>query len=274
MSGAIPIVKMSGAGNDFVVLGPEAALLVGDALADWARHVCRRGLSVGADGVLLVAPSGTNRVRVRVLNPDGSDAFCGNGTRCAARFAALRGMARSPLILETAVGEVPATITGEAVSLSLPCPRDLGPAVFTRGAERIEGRIVAAGVPHFVVFVEDLVGAPLREWGPWLRAHPHFGVDGTNVDLVRRIDRDTLGIRTWERGVEGETLACGSGALAAARVAASPGRPIRVLPASGIPLEIEIEPEGQPSRATLTGDARVVFDGIVSHEGVYGFHAS
>ena len=275
MRGAIPIVKMSGAGNDFVVLGPEAIALVGDGVASWARRVCRRGLSVGADGVLLVTQSSVDRVRVRFLNPDGSETFCGNGSRCAARFAVLQGMARSPLILETAAGEVPAELAGGTVRLTLPRPEDHGPAVFERGAERIEGRIIVAGVPHFVVFVESLSDAPLAVWGPWLRAHPRFGADGTNVDLVRRIDGDTLAIRTWERGVEGETLACGSGALAAAGAAVEQGwrGRVRVLPASGVPLEVEIGRADAPSSAILSGDARVVFEGAVAPEGVAGFDA-
>lgn len=276
MSQPVPIVKMSGAGNDFIVVDPQGAARLDGDVAAWARRVCRRGLSVGADGVLLVSPAAADRIRVQFFNPDGSEVFCGNGSRCAARFAVLRGMARSPLILLTAIGDVPARVAGETVTLTVACPQDRGEAVFERVGERIEGRIVLAGVPHLVVFVEDLERAPLDSLGPWLRAHPRFGVEGANVDLVRWIDGGaTLGIRTWERGVEGETLACGSGALAAALVAAGGdrGRRIRVLPASGIPLEIEIRPVGDPTKATLSGDARVVFEGVVSPEGVAGFDA-
>jgi diaminopimelate epimerase len=267
----VPILKMSGAGNDFIVLDPEGASLVGADLAGWARGVCRRGVSVGADGVLVVGPAGTGRASVRFLNPDGSGAFCGNGSRCAARFAALRGMTGPSLVLETVSGDVPAEVAGEEVRITVPAPEDRGPLVFEKGGEPIEGRLVLAGVPHFVVFVADVRAAPLASWGPWLRSHPCFGPEGTNVDVVERRSDGALGIRTWERGVEGETLACGSGALAAARAAAadaSVARGVRLLPASGIPLTVDLGREPGRTPAVLAGDARIVLVGFVPTEGV------
>jgi diaminopimelate epimerase len=276
MKTAIPIVKMSGAGNDFVVLGAAEAALVADVLAAWTRRVCRRGLSVGADGVLVVTPSTADRVRVRFLNPDGSEAFCGNGSRCAARFAVLRGLARSPLVLETAIGDVPAAVSEDAVTLTVLRPEDHGPRTLEGEGFRIEGRFVMAGVPHFIAFHDDLERAPLDRLGPWARRHPSFGAGGANVDLVAWNTGEaggTLGIRTWERGVEGETLSCGSGALAAALVACEQtGRNhVRVVPASRIPLEIGIGAPGDPMRATLRGDARVVLEGVVPPEAIEGF---
>lgn len=262
----IPAVKMSGAGNDFVVVD-AAALPRGTSERDLARAVCRRGLSVGADGLVLVRRQEDATIDVRFRNPDGSDAFCGNGTRCAARFAALRGLAAGSMRLHTAAGDVPATVEGTRVRLELPPPRDLGPRTLSCDGVPVSGRLVDAGVPHFLVEVESVGAAPLERFGPALRSHPDLGPRGANVNVIELGAR--LEIRTWERGVEGETLACGSGALAAALVAARTdgGGRYEVVPASGIPLVIELlGPPDRPEAAHMTGDARIVFEGSIPAE--------
>lgn len=258
------IAKLSGAGNDFVAIDPAARERLGDRFADWVRAVCRRGVSIGADGVLVVGPAPDGRVRVEFRNPDGSEAFCGNGTRCAARLASHRGLAGSEALLVTSIGEVRARIGRESVTLTLPPPRDLGALVLETPAGTIPGRRVLAGVPHFLYRVEDLPEHPLAVTGPFLRRHEAFGPEGTNVDPLAWDDPGTLRIRTFERGVEGETLACGSGAIAAALVARLAGAPERVtiLPASGIPLAVTLEgPADAPEHAVLEGDARLLVDG-------------
>jgi diaminopimelate epimerase len=262
----VRFVKMSGAGNDFLVLGPDAAAGVEGDIAGWVRRVCVRGFSVGADGVLLVEPTGAGRVRVRFYNPDGSEAFCGNGTRCAARFAHWRGMAGHALVLETSGGDVPAEVTGDRVRLELRPPSDAGPLSVDVDGEILEGRSIDAGTPHFVVFVDDPSRAPLERWGPIVRRHPRFAPDGVNLDLVR-CDGAQLVLRTWEKGVERETLACGSGAVAAAAAARSrgAGEIITVVPKSGIPLEVSFSAGGA---VALTGDARIVFEGRLGPDGV------
>jgi diaminopimelate epimerase len=266
MSG-LPVTKMSGAGNDFVVLDAAAAASVQDLRA-WVRRVCRRGLSVGADGVLVVSPE-DGAVRVRFYNPDGGEAFCGNGSRCAARFAVLRGLAGRSLRLRTAAGEVAAEVIGDRVRLRLPAPRDLGPWEGRAGGEPLAGRRIVAGVPHLVLEVEDVAAAPLERWGPALAHAPEFGAHGTNVDVVSARAEGGLSIRTWERGVEGETLACGSGAVAAGLFAAIGGRgsDLTLVPASGIPLRVQAGPDA----AFLEGDARVVFEGTLSEEAISGW---
>lgn len=269
MSRTIRIVKMSGAGNDFVVLGPEEAAKVGGDLAAWSREVCRRGLSVGADGVMVVGPAGPDRVRMTFLNPDGSPAFCGNGSRCAARFAHLRGMAGESMVLETVVGEVPAEVDGKVVRVTLPPPRDRGAVTLSVGADSLDGRWIDAGVPHFVVFVPAVGEAPLETWGPAARRHLAFGPEGVNLDLVSRNPAGVLNVRTWERGVEGETLACGTGAVASALAAVLEGDsgPLSVLPRSGIRLLVDL-PGGaaRPEAAVLEGDARWVFEGTLGDD--------
>jgi diaminopimelate epimerase len=271
MTEAVRIVKMSGAGNDFVVLGPDEAARLGNTLPSWSRGVCRRGLSVGADGVLVVRPTGSGRVEVTFLNPDGSVAFCGNGARCAARFAHRHRMADARMVLETAVGDVPAEVTGERVRIVMPPPEDLGPVRLELGGQILDGRRIAAGVPHFVVFVPDPGQAPIEEWGPAVRRHPTFGPEGTNLDVATEGPGPILVIRTWERGVEGETLACGTGAVAAAmaRRLAGGETPIPVLPASGVGLTVDLPgPADRPDAAILEGDARWILEGTVEPEAV------
>ncbi len=275
MSEGLKIFKMSGAGNDFIVLGPEQARELRDGLAAWARRVCRRGLAVGADGVLVVEPVAKDRVRVVFHNPDGDVAFCGNGSRCAARFAVLQGMTGPVLTLETAAGEVAAEVLGRSVRLSLPPPRDLGPLEVEAAGCRLEGRRILAGAPHFVTWVRDVASAPVEVLGPAVRRDPRFEPTGTNVTFAARLDERGIAVRTWERGVEGETLACGSGAIAGAFASWREGRarpPMRVVPRSGIPLLVDFAGAvDTPRVATLEGDARVIFEGILHPEGTSGF---
>ena len=260
----VRFTKMSGAGNDFVVLDAEGASAVGPDPASFTRAVCRRGLSVGADGVLIVQTEGDGRVRVDFMNPDGSVAFCGNGTRCAARFASARGYCGSRVVLATAVGDVPAEIDGGIVRLTLRPPADLGERTLAAGGATWRGRLIDAGVPHFVVEVDDVAQAPLAAIGPVLRRDPAWGAPGANVDLVSRTESGAWRVRTWERGVENETLSCGTGAIAAALAAqiAGAGETVRVVPASGIELQVTIRKDV----ATLSGDARFVFEGTLSAE--------
>ena len=270
MSRGIPFVKMSGAGNDFVVLDASTWESI-EGREAWVRGVCRRGLSVGADGVLVVGGEGGG-VRVVFFNPDGGEAFCGNGSRCAARFAFTRGLASASMTLFTFAGDVAAEVSGDQVSLVLPPPRDHGEVVL-RGPEGAthRARLIIAGVPHVILRVSGLETWPLAEIAPVLRRDPSLGTDGANVDAVE-IDRGgAIHVRTWERGVEGETLACGSGAVAVAMASRTEGagERITVVPRSGIPLVVELPGEPRrPSHAILRGDARFIFDGELSREGL------
>ena len=256
--------KMSGAGNDFVVLGPQGIAELPDDVGGWVRRVCRRGLSVGAAGVLLVEPDDAGRIRVRFHNPDGSDAFCGNGSRCAARFARLEGLAGDTMTPATSAGELAARVEEERVRLELPPPRDDGELTLELGAETLRGRRIHAGTPHFVTSVENPAAAPLERWGPGVRHHPQFAPRGVNLDVVR-IDGSHVQLRTWEKGVERETLACGSGAVAAAFAARAHGAGERVIvvPASGVALEVEF---GEAHGVALVGDARLVYEGCLDPE--------
>jgi len=269
------LAKMSAAGNDFVVLEREEFRRLGGSAEDWIRRICRRGLSVGADGVLLLERLGEERVGVTFHNPDGSEAFCGNATRCAARFARLRGWASGRMVLATAVGDVPAEAGPDGVRIELPGPTDLGVLeIGLAGQPGLRGQHVIAGVPHFVLVVDEVTEAPLERWGPYLRRHPSFGPSGTNVDVISAGQDGSTKIRTWERGVEAETLACGSGAVAAALVVRIQrgATTTRLVPASGVPLDVELVQAGERSgKAILAGDARLILEGRVGPEATTGF---
>jgi diaminopimelate epimerase len=259
---------MSGAGNDFLVVGPADASKVGSDRKTWVRRVCARGLSLGSDGVVFVESLGSDRIGVRFVNPDGSSAFCGNGSRCAARFALLEGLSGPHMTLVTDAGELEADVRQAAVRLKLPTPTDHGEREVEAAGQIHRGRFVTAGIPHFILFVEDPAESPLETWGPALRRNAAFGAAGTNVNLAA-IDDGRLRLRTWERGVEGETLCCGSGAVAAALAARLRGAPerIEVVPSGGIPLHVELPgPTAAAHHAILEGEARVLFRGEIDPE--------
>ncbi len=263
-------LKMSGAGNDFLVLDGETYDRLEAEQPGWVPKACRRGLSVGADGVLAVRRTGEGKAVVVYRNPDGSTAFCGNGTRCAARFAWENGWVDKTGVLETAAGDVPFEIlANHRVRLLLPVPVDLGERILSTPAGPIRGRHLVAGVPHFVTEVEDLSRFPLSEWGPRVRSHPDLGEEGANFDLVSLSSSDRVRIRTWERGVERETLACGTGAVAAGFLvsARQDGREVAVETWSGSVLSVRLERvPGRPDAVTLAGDARVIFRGELDLE--------
>ncbi|HTS03215.1 MAG TPA: diaminopimelate epimerase [Thermoanaerobaculia bacterium] len=271
--GALPprFTKMSGAGNDFLVF--SEAVGVGAAEAAAIRRLCRRGTGVGADGVLFVTAEGPRRVAADYYNADGSLArFCGNGTRCAARFAALKGLAPETLIVRTGWGDVGARVEAGRVTLELPEPVAVGRAVSSLdpGATlRREAYALAVGVPHVVAFVADgvdLATLDLARLGPALRHHPEMR-DGANASFAEVLGPCRLRVRTWERGVEAETLACGAGSVATAVTAAALGRvaaPVSLETRSGQVLEVGFRFAGEVARdVTLAGDARVVFEGTL-----------
>ncbi len=270
--------KMSGAGNDFVVFlerapaGPEA----GEAI----RRVCDRRTGIGADGALFVTAERhgdrPTRVVADYFNADGGAArFCANGTRCAARIASLRLDAGREFVVVTGWGAVGARIAGSGrVTIALPEPVRLGRALPTLGlggiaAEAVE---VEVGVPHLVVAIPDaasLADLDLPSLGPPLRRHPEMP-DGANVNFVARTGASALAIRTWERGVENETLACGSGTVASAAVAAlrdEAAGPIGVKTRSGETLVVDFDrAEGGLTGLRLTGDARLLYEGEIRWE--------
>ncbi len=266
----LEFAKMTGAGNDFIVIDDRAMTIQDDA-RELAKHLCRRRVSVGADGLILVVPSARCDFRMRYLNADGSEAdLCGNGGRCVARFARELGIAGNTMTFESRTGIHRAEIVDdENVRLAMPDPRAmiLDVELVLRGQRATVHRI-NTGVPHAVMEVDDLEDYPVVEMGRAIREHGAFVPEGTNADFVRLIDGSTVEMRTYERGVEDETLACGTGAVAASLIQAARGRvsaPVSVLTRGGPALIVDFFMSDMGfCDVTLTGEARIVYRGTIT----------
>ena len=265
----IPFFKMSGSGNDFILMDNRNQELKGIKIKPFTKALCRRGLSVGADGLILIEKSSKADFKWRYLNADGEEAsFCGNGARCAARFALLREIAPASLTFETSGGIVSAEVkeTEVRVSMMSPARIELKQDLFFR-ARRWEGQFMVMGVPHWIHFAKDIDQINVPEIGPIIRNHPHFKPEGTNVNFVDILSGHELRMRTYERGVEAETLACGTGAVAAAldgHLVHKISSPVTIYPKGKIPLTVYFKKmEGEISEIFLEGDARVVFEGTL-----------
>ena len=220
----IRFAKMHGSGNDFVVIDNRDQVVPAADAPEAARIFCRRKFGVGADGLILIENSDKADFRWGFYNADGSEAeMCGNGGRCAARFAFLNGIAPADMTFETLAGTISAQVKGNRVKLELSLPHGLflDRALDVAGDEVVVS-FINTGVPHVVVMVDDIETAPVSELGRTLRNHDFFAPDGANVNFVSAGD-GRLYVRTYERGVEDETLACGTGSVAAALVASMKG---------------------------------------------------
>ncbi len=251
--------KMHGAGNDFILVDDRTATFPVHDVGFIAR-LCDRRRGIGSDGLLLIQPSASADFRMRFFNPDGSAAdLCGNGARCLARLAHEIGAAPAAMRIETAAGLVRAEILSPLVRLHLPAPKDwrLNLSIAWAGRDW-PLHFVNTGVPHAVCPVADLAAIDVPALGAFIRRHPLFAPAGTNADFIHVAGPDAVAIRTYERGVEAETLACGTGIVAAALVAEKLGwvrAPVRVTTAGGDVLEVSSVP------LALTGPAEHAFRG-------------
>jgi diaminopimelate epimerase len=270
--------KMAGGGNDFVMIDNRGGRIIDGS--DLAKRICTRALSVGADGLILVEPSARATFRMRYYNSDGSfGAFCGNGTRCAARFAFLNVIAGRKMTIETDAGIVSAEIAeGGQVTLALPPPMRFRPQrPLTVGTQTLHGSSILVGVPHYVLFLrEDLWSQNIAPLGSAIRSHPELQPDGgANVNFVVVRDSHSIEVRTYERGVEAETLSCGSGVVASAVTSGLFGRvqsPVSVLTRSGITYEVAFTiADGHPDDVRLRGDARLIYRATITPETLEGF---
>lgn len=282
--------KMHGAGNDFVaILDPEARFPLDDAAL--VRRMNAPHVGLASEGMLVLrkadAPPGAD-FRMVFFNPDGSRAsMCGNGARCAALYAMRAGFAGRSMAFATDAGTVEASVaegdgpSGGTVTVrttdvgSLSVIRSLAPDGADSRGPRPSGFpeapvfLVDTGVPHAVQFVPDVAAADVAAWGAHVRWHAAFAPAGANADFAQIVDRHRLLLRTYERGVEAETPACGTGVLAAASVAAMTGRcdfPVTVRVAFGADLRVdcdECRPEGVARGLRLTGPARFVCRGEI-----------
>ncbi len=268
------VYKMSGSGNDFIFVDGRTS-----PLAHWSperiRDVCDRHAGVGADGFVVVEPgSALGAVRFHFFNNDGGRAaMCGNGALCATRVAAHLELASpSGMTLETDAGAYQSRClegAGERAELALGDIADISqPAVQLAPGER-DARLVRVGVPHLVVQVDDVAGVSIMERGRALRFDPALGEAGANVNFVSGAAAGSprWAMRTYERGVEGETLACGTGAVAVATALATAGQaalPLEMGTASGRVLGISGSLKGaQLRQAKLSGEGRIVFRAVL-----------
>jgi diaminopimelate epimerase len=274
----LPFSKMAGGGNDFVMIDNRAGRIVDGS--DLARRICTRALSVGADGLILVETSPRATFRMRYYNSDGSfGAFCGNGTRCAARFAFLNVMAGRKMTIETDAGIVNAEILeGGQVTLALPPPSAFRPQrPLMLGRQTIHGSSILVGVPHYVLFLrDDLWSQNITPLGSTIRHHPELEPDGgANANFVSVRDEHSIEVRTYERGVEAETLSCGSGVVASAVTSALFGKvksPVSVLTRSGITYEVSFElRDGRAEEVRFRGDARLIYRATLTPDTIEGF---
>lgn len=262
--------KMSGSGNDFVVIDNRHHALRG-SIASWARRLCHRQFGVGADGLLLLEKDPREDFRMVYYNADGSRAdMCGNGARCMAYFARAQGAVGNTFRFKTDAYPVGASVRGHVVRVSLADAR----AYKREMVVKVDGKIyrpafLNTGVPHAVLFVPNADKVYVSGLGQALRFHKAFGPKGTNVNFVQKLGPHKLRVRTYERGVEGETLACGTGVTAAAIAAALRGLvkfPVHCVVAGGDTLEVNFKmhpghPERPATNITLEGPVRLTFKG-------------
>lgn len=268
----IPFFKMSGSGNDFIIIDNRDNFLKKINITSFVQAVCRRSISVGADGVILIENSKTENFAWRFYNADGSEAeMCGNGGRCAARYAVIKGIAEKKLSFETLAGIIQAEVENDRVSIELPSPEKIVMDISIASEDENHNlHFINTGVPHVVKFVENINDIQVQSAGKKIRFHPRFSPAGTNVNFVSLEQEPMLAIRTYERGVEDETLACGTGSVAAALIASALGKttsPVKVKTKGGEILTVHMQKPSFPfGKVFLEGCVRVVCTGEIWEE--------
>lgn len=276
MDGPLPFTKMHGSGNDFVVVDNRQGLIPENEVGAFTRAICRPHLGLGADGVVLIYEAQESAdFRWRYINADGSDGdLCGNGAMCGARFAVDAGIAPAECTFETPAGLIRATVHdgGPRVTVQVVDARVIGEGLALDDDPAVTAfDHVMVGVPHVVAMTSDAdAKADLDAWGRRIRYHEAVGPAGANVNLVHRIDENTIRMRTYERGVEAETLACGTGSVASALVAARRGlvqQPVTVITSSRKPIRITWTPTKDGATGIeMTGEATIVARGEIEPE--------
>ncbi len=266
MENSIPFYKMVASGNDFVVVDNRRGA-VKDAVA-FTREICRPHQGAGADGVLLFESSKKANFRMRILNPDGSEAAaCGNGFRCIALYAHDILKYSSRMNFESGSGLIEAEVgQKDNIKVQLTKPRvfEMDGVVEVR-KHRLHYAFLDTGVPHVVIFVEGLEKVEVFETGKAIRNHTHFQPFGTNVNFAEVKSKKEISVRTYERGVENETLACGTGSTAAAIISVLKGyveSPVHVLTKGGEKLRIDMQRKGSEiTKVFLEGKVQFVYKG-------------
>lgn len=259
---------MVASGNDFVVIESGVRRLELGSLNSLAKRMCESKLGIGADGLLVLLPSKAADIKMRIFNADGSEAeMCGNGARCTALFKSKVKNKKAKIKIETKAGIIASETNGENVKVRLTDPKGLKldiPLKLNNRSLRVN--FINTGVPHVVIFVQGLDNIDVVGIGRRVRYHRRFFPAGTNVNFIEVLDRDLIKIRTYERGVESETFACGTGSAAAALISGLKLKnitgKINVLTKSGEALKVYFDKEKNKfSNVWLEGKARLVYKG-------------
>ena len=262
----ISFLKYQGSGNDFILIDDRSCFFPIENQG-LLRFLCSRNWGVGADGLILLQMSTVAHFRMRIFNSDGLEAdFCGNGLRCFILYLRDLYFKEEKFLIETAHSVVSCFNQGDTICIDLPIPKVLHWRVSLGDDPFYEVFVVNTGVPHAVLFVEDLKEYDVETVGKWIRSHSKFGAEGVNVNFVKIATDGTLHVRTYERGVEKETLSCGSGAAAAALVAFQKEKIdplVRVMTRSGDCLEFAISELSEGKKITMKGKASFVFKGQI-----------
>lgn len=267
----IKFTKAVATGNDFIIIDNRSFRLQSGRLAKLAKTICGRKYSIGADGVLVIEKSHKADFRMRIFNSDGSEAqMCGNGSRCAALYATVKKIAKDAMTIDTIAGVLNAEVRGDVIKVRLTEPRNIK-WNFCLDINKCPYKMdfVNTGVPHAVHFSNDLDKIDVKNIGSHIRHHSEFSPEGTNADFVKVIGKNTIKIRTYERGVEDETLACGTGAVASAIIAAEAEKmssPVTVETQGGERLKVYFEIiDGNFTNVYLEGNAKLVFEGEIDY---------
>jgi diaminopimelate epimerase len=264
--------KMNGSGNDFILIDNREGQVAEKDMSRLVRSVCRRRESVGADGMIFVERSVQHDFSWRFFNADGGEAeMCGNGGRCVARFAYLRGISGPELSFDTLAGTISAHVSGRIVKVMMPRPSGHRQDIdLPLRSGWLSVDFINTGVPHVVVQVEALSSHPVVEHGRTIRYDSHFEPAGTNANFMAVIRQDLIEVRTYERGVEDETLACGTGAIASALTASARAlvkSPVMVKTKGGEILRVHYEDEGDGvMNVWLEGGTSIVYRAHLDEE--------
>ncbi|MCL2485324.1 MAG: diaminopimelate epimerase [Endomicrobia bacterium] len=262
--------KLTAAGNDFVLVDNRENIINKKDYESLAIKLCDRKYSVGADGIIFLEKSENKDFKMKYFNSDGSHAsMCGNGGRSIAMFAYEIGAAKEKMIFETDAGFISAEIMPESrVKLDLYEPKDLKRDIKIEAAgQKFDIDFINTGVPHSVIFVGDIAKIDVFKYGRAIRNHKEFEPAGTNVNFVQILENNTILVRTYERGVEGETLACGTGITASAIISGLKGfteSPVKVIARGGDKLSVAFKNENDKiTDVVLEGPAVIAFKGTV-----------
>lgn len=266
----LEFTKMNGAGNDFVLVDNRAQTV--KLSREEVVRLCDRHRGVGADGVIILVPSKSGKAdwAWQFYNSDGSiGEMCGNGARCFGRYVLQKTGIGGDFTFETEAGIIMARFEGDRVTVNLTAPTDLRlNESLPLAVSKQTVHSINTGVPHAVLFVPDADKAMVQELGPEIRRHSRFAPKGTNVNFVQVLGPSQIRVRTFERGVEGETLACGTGVTASALIASRVHNfksPIKVRVQGGDLLEVSfVERDGGFADVRLTGPAEFVFEGKIN----------